>query len=70
MQERRGGRSGVRGRLLLVPSGRLPADAETLALTQECKRAQRGRDFTPTPLDEGPRATLLPMGLVEPANAR
>jgi len=56
--------------LLVVPSGRLPADAETLAFTQERKRAQRERDFTPTPLDEGPRATPLPMGLVAPTNAR
>jgi hypothetical protein len=59
-----------RVRAQLVPSGRLPADAETLALTQERKRAQRERDFTPTPLDEGPRAALLSMGLVEPVNAR
>jgi hypothetical protein len=45
-----------------VPSGRLPADAETLAFALERKRAQRKRDFTPTPLDEDPRATLLPVG--------
>jgi hypothetical protein len=57
-------------RLDLVRSGRLPADAETLALTQERKRAQRERDLTPRPIDEGPRATLLPVGLVEPVNAR
>jgi hypothetical protein len=62
MRERRGSKSRALGRLALVPSGRLPADAETLAFALERKRAQRKRDFTPTPLDEDPRATLLPVG--------
>jgi hypothetical protein len=34
------------GRLRVVPSGRPAADAETLAFTQERKRAQRERDST------------------------
>jgi hypothetical protein len=50
MQQRDRLGSRAAGRLLLVPSGRLPADAETLALIQERERTPR--DFTPTPLDE------------------
>jgi hypothetical protein len=37
MQQRDRLESGAAGRLLLVPSGRLPADAETLAFRQERK---------------------------------